>query len=69
MQFIRSFDEVVMHPRCRETLNEFNLYSYKVDKYTGDIKTDIVDAYNHYIDAIRYALAPMIRRKDFIFSC
>lgn len=67
VEFMRSFEEIVIHPSCRETINELNNYSYKVDKYTGDIKTDIVDAYNHYIDAIRYAIGPMIKRADFIF--
>ena len=38
------------------------LYSYKVDRLTGEIRADIVDAWNHYIDALRYAVTPMIKR-------
>ena len=60
--FIRSFDKVVIHPRCRQTLNEFRLYSYKTDRLSGDVLDIIVDAHNHYIDALRYALEPLAAR-------
>ena len=59
--FMKSFDEIVIHPRCIDTANEFANYSYKVDRLTGDVLTDIVDDHNHLIDAIRYALGPMIQ--------
>lgn len=61
---MRGYREIVIHPRCRETINESRLYSYKVDRLSGDVLPDIVDANNHYMDAIRYALAPMIKRRD-----
>lgn len=60
---LRSYKEIVIHSRCKETLREARLYGYKVDRLTGDVLTDIVDAHNHYIDAARYALAPLIKRK------
>lgn len=63
IQFLRSFREIVIHDRCAEVKREAMLYSYKVDKHTGDVMPDVVDAYNHYIDALRYALAPMIRSR------
>lgn len=62
--FIRSFDRVVIHSRCKQTINEFTLYSYKVEHRSGDITTDIVDAYNHYIDALRYSLERVMSRKQ-----
>lgn len=58
---IKSFEKVIIHPRCKRTAEEFSLYSYKVDKQTGDILPVIVDANNHYIDAIRYSLDGHIR--------
>lgn len=61
VSFLRSFREIVVHPRCAGVAQEMRLYSYKVDRLTGDILPVIVDAWNHYIDALRYALAPMIR--------
>lgn len=61
IQFIRSFRQIIVHPRCPNTIRELKLYSYKVDRYTGDILPTLVDANNHYLDAVRYALAPLIK--------
>jgi phage terminase large subunit len=54
--WLRGCDSIVIHERCKEMQNEAVMYSYKVDKLTGNVLTDIVDAYNHYWDAVRYAL-------------
>lgn len=64
VEFIKSFAGVVIHPDCVETAREFRLYSYKVDRLSGDIKPAIVDANNHYIDAIRYGLNKLIQSKS-----
>jgi phage terminase large subunit len=65
---LRSYREIVIHPRCTGFLNEARLYSFKVDRLTGDVLDTIIDAHNHYIDATRYALGPMIRRaKSMVF--
>jgi len=61
IRFLRSFRDIVIHPRCKATINEARLYSYKVDRLTGDILPVLVDANNHYIDALRYAVSPMIK--------
>lgn len=64
VEFIRgTFDKIIIHPRCKRTAEEFRLYSYKQDKLTGDILPIITDDWNHYIDSIRYALSPLIKRK------
>lgn len=59
---IRGYRQVIIHPRCQDTIKEFRLYSYKVDRLTGDVLTVLVDAHNHYIDALRYALEPRIKQ-------
>ena len=59
--FIKSFKKVVIHPRCVNTINEFNLYSFKIDRHTGEITDVIIDRYNHAIDALRYALEPVMK--------
>lgn len=59
--FLRSFDKIVIHPRCKGLLHEAVHYRYKVDRLTGDVLPQVVDANNHYWDAVRYALGPMIR--------
>lgn len=65
ISFLRSFREIVVHPRCVETIKEMRLYSYKVDKLTGDVLPSLIDANNHYIDALRYAITPMIKRNGY----
>ncbi len=60
--FIRSFDKVIIDPRCVNTIREFTMYSYKIDP-NGDVTTKIVDAYNHICDALRYALESLMKRK------
>lgn len=60
---LRSYAEIVIHPRCTETIRETRLWSYKVDRLTGDVLPDVADAHNHWMDALRYALAPLVRRR------
>lgn len=55
IEFIRNFD-VIIDPKCKGVIEEFKLYSYKVDKVTGSVLPVIEDKHNHYIDALRYAL-------------
>lgn len=61
--FLRNFEKIVVHSRCEQTAREFRLYSYKVDRLSGDVLPMIVDAHNHYLDATRYSLGTMIRRQ------
>lgn len=61
IEFIKTFDEIVIHTRCAAMQEEARLYSYKVDKRSGDITDKVEDANNHRWDAVRYALAPMIQ--------
>lgn len=60
---MKGYDIIVCHPRCKYTAIELRLYSHKVDRLTGDVLTDIIDANNHCMDASRYALDPVIQRK------
>lgn len=61
IEYLRSFEKIYIHPRCKRTYDEFKFYSYKTDKMTGDILPIIVDEWNHYIDSLRYALQPYIK--------
>lgn len=63
IEFIKSFNKVIIHSRCVSVQSEFRLYSYKMNKQTGDILPIIEDKHNHYIDAIRYALEPLMKQK------
>lgn len=66
--FLRSFENIIIHPRCQHMLEEARLYKYKVDKITGDVLADIVDKHNHCWDSNRYALEPAIQRKKSIYD-
>jgi len=63
IEFIKSFTEVVIHSRCTSVVEEFRKYSYKVDRLSGDVLPVIVDSWNHYIDALRYALEPIMKQQ------
>ena len=64
IEFIRGFDKVIIHQRCVNTIYEFGNYKYKVDSKSGQITSLIVDKYNHHIDAIRYALEAISKKKS-----
>lgn len=61
VRFLRGFEQIMIHPDCVGTARDFRLYSHKVDKNTGDIQPDLVDANNHGPDWVRYAIAPIIK--------
>lgn len=64
IQYLRSFSEIVIHPRCKPVIEEFDLYQYKVDKQTGEVLRIPVDKFNHFIDALRYSHTVSMRGKN-----
>jgi phage terminase large subunit len=58
---LRSYKQIIVHPRCKHFAQECKLYSYKVDPRSGDVLPIIVDKHNHLIDSARYALDPLIK--------
>lgn len=65
---IKSYRKIIVHPRCANVLQECENYSYKKDKLSGEVLPDIIDADNHYMDAIRYALRPLMSGGAFDYS-
>lgn len=61
ISWIRGLKKIIIHPSCKHTIEEAKLYSYKVDRLTGDILPEIVDAHNHCWDSIRYAVSPLVK--------
>lgn len=55
--------QIIIHMRCEKVIKEARQYSYKIDRLTRDVLPDIVDKHNHGWDAVRYALAPLIKPK------
>ena len=61
IRWLRQLEAIVVHPRCTHVAQECRLYSYKVDRRTGDVLPEVVDKHNHTIDGIRYGAAPLIK--------
>lgn len=54
IEFLRQYD-IVIHPSCTHTIDEFTHYSFKIDPHTGEITNVLGEKKNHLIDACRYA--------------
>ncbi len=63
-RWLQSLAAIVIDPaRCPETAKEFSEYEYERDTKTGDVLEGYPDAANHSIDATRYAMEPVWRRR------
>lgn len=60
---LRGFDEIIIHPRCKNVAREARMWSYKTDRITGEVLPKLADGYEHCWDAIRYSLDGHIKRK------
>ena len=58
---LRSFEEIIIHPRCRGIADEARTWSYKTDRLTKDPLPILADGNDHGWDAVRYALEPLIK--------
>lgn len=63
---IKNFKKIYIHPRCKNTVDEFRFYCYKTDKRTGVISSIPEDKHNHIIDSIRYATEDIITRRGVV---
>lgn len=52
---LQEFKRIIIHPSCVNTKNEFQNYQWLTDNI-GEQMRKPIDAFNHIIDAIRYAL-------------
>lgn len=64
MKWLQSLKAIVIDPvRCPETAAEFTGYEYQRDARTGEVMPGYPDADNHHIDAVRYAMESVWRRR------
>lgn len=63
IQFVRRH-KIHIHPKCQNTINEIQGYSYRQDK-DGNVLEEPVDFKNHLMDAMRYALEPLSKGDGF----
>jgi phage terminase large subunit len=61
--YLRSFDQIVIHPRCKGWISEARMWRYKVDPRTDDVLPKLRDGNDHGPDASRYGLAPLIQKQ------
>ena len=67
VEFLRKFEKIHIHTRCKRTKDEFEHYSYKLDKKidpaTGQprVLPILVAGWEHIIDATRYSLTDLIK--------
>lgn len=48
--------QIIVSPNCQGLIEEFQNYSWKKDKITGEYINEPIDKWNHYIDALRYSM-------------
>ena len=68
IEYLKSFKKIIIHPRCKQIIEEMGFYSFKTDRITGEPLPIIIDKYNHYIDALRYSLSKYIKKNKQIIS-
>ena len=68
ISFLRSFEEIVIHPRCKYTARDFGSYKWKTDKHTNEILPIPGKSSDHAPDACRYMIRPYMTKKRSIFD-
>lgn len=48
--------EIIVHPCCEGIITELENYAWQKDKKTNEYINKPIDAFNHFLDALRYAL-------------
>lgn len=48
--------EIIVHPSCSGVITEFENYSWRKDRKTGEYINEPIDDFNHYMDSLRYSL-------------
>ena len=68
IEFLRSFEEIIIHARCPNTYRDFDNYRWRVDRITGQVLPKPEDGSDHSPDACRYALEDWMKQRKSIFS-
>lgn len=55
--------QIIVHPKCVNTLIELSNYVWAEDKKTGEPTDQPIDEYNHLMDALRYATEKLGKKK------
>lgn len=60
IEHLRSYKNIIIHPRCPEAAKEARLWSWKKDRLSGDILPETTGKFDNTWAAVRYALEPII---------
>ena len=64
MKWLQGLSAIVIDPgRCPDTAAEFSEYEYQRDPRTGEVLPGYPDVNNHHIDAVRYAVETIWKRR------
>ena len=61
IEALRSYN-IIVKPNCINLISNLNLYSYKIDERIGLVTDKIIDGNDDFIDALKYALIPVIKQ-------
>ena len=64
IMFLRGFEEIIIHPRCRGAIDNFTNYKWKKDTITGQPLPIPAAGSDHWPDSARYALERFIKSKS-----
>lgn len=64
VEFLRGFEKIVIHPRCRGAIDNFTNYKWKQDKVTREVLPIPADGSDHWPDSARYGLEGYIKAKE-----
>lgn len=64
IQFLRGFEKIVIHPRCRGAVDNFSNYKWKQERITQEILPIPADGSDHWPDSARYGLERFIKAKE-----
>lgn len=62
IEFLKGFD-IIVHPRCKHVADELQFYKWQQDPDTEEILNKLEDKKNHTIDALRYAVEKLRRKR------
>ena len=68
IQFLRGFEKIVIHPRCKGSKDNFENYRWRRDRITDEILPIPKEGSDHAPDATRYAMEPYIKKQVTIFD-
>lgn len=55
--------DIIIDERCSNTIEEFDNYTWRKDKKTGEYINEPIDMFNHHIDSIRYGTQNIMKRR------